>query len=253
MACSAGKSAVLVSGIEAMGGHAVYVPVIEILDVENKKPMDRAIHSLKEYAWILFSSAYGVKFFVRRLQQLRIPISSGSMPRICAIGPATAREIEQSGYTVDLMPECYVAEGVLEALRKFHGGMQALAGCRILLPRAKEAREVLPEALSAAGAVVDIVPCYRTIRGEPDPAIIDQIKSALPDMLVFTSPSAVRSFVEILGKNDGIDILLRSAVAVIGPITAATAESFGKSPDIMPEKNTIASLLASIRHYFCSR
>ena len=131
--------------------------------------------------------------------------------------------------------------------------MQALAGCRILLPRAKEAREVLPEALSAAGAVVDIVPCYRTIRGEPDPAIIDQIKSALPDMLVFTSPSAVRSFVEILGKNDGIDILLRSAVAVIGPITAATAESFGKSPDIMPEKNTIASLLASIRHYFCSR
>jgi uroporphyrinogen III methyltransferase/synthase len=243
----------LAAGIEALGGNALSFPVIEVQDIEDKKPLDEALASLKEYSWIIFTSAYGVRFFVQRLRQIGINMPAESMPRICAIGPATAREVRESGYSVELIPQKFVAEGLVEALGKYHGGLQALAGRRVLLPRAKEAREVLPEELAAAGIRVDAVPCYQTVRAEAAQGILRQLKSKKPDMLVFTSSSAIKSFIEILGKDAGIKMLLESAVAVLGPVTGCMAESFGKSAEILPRENTIASLLEAIREYYGGR
>ena len=251
--CSAKKLAALASGIEAMGGNALSFPVIEVRDIEDKQPLDEALASLKEYSWIIFTSAYGVRYFVRRLRQIGIKLPVESMPRICAIGPATAREVQESGYRVELIPEKYVAESLIEALEKYHGGLQALSGRRVLIPRAAEAREVLPEALAAAGIRVDAVPCYQTVRVKPAPEILQQLSNQKPDMLVFTSSSAIRGFVDVLGKDAGVRMLLESAVAVLGPITGNTAESFGKSAEVLPGENTIASLLEAMGEFYGNR
>ena len=124
------------------------------------------------------------------------------------------------------------------------------AGKRILIPRAKEAREVLPEALKAAGAHVDVAPCYQTVRIEPDETVLQQLKNRVPDLVIFASSSAIRHWMDILGQEDGKRTLLRSTVAVIGPIASSTAESFGKRPEIVPQENTINSLLKAIGEHY---
>jgi uroporphyrinogen III methyltransferase / synthase len=253
VACSAKKMDELVDGIEAMGGNAVPFPVIETQDIEDKQLLDKALNSLQEYAWIIFTSAYGVRYFMQRMKDLGIRTSAQHMPKICTIGPATARALQESGFEAALIPGKFVAEGVIEALEIFCGGLQSLAGRRILIPRAREAREVLPEALAAAGALVDIAPCYQTVRAEPDGDVLNRLKERKPDLAVFTSSSAIKNFVDILGPGDGKRTLNESAVAVIGPVTFSAAESFGKRPEIIPKENTIASLLEAIRLYYSSR
>ena len=252
VACSAKKMPELIAGIESMGGNALPFPVIEAQEIDDKHLLDEALASLNEYAWIIFTSAYGVSFFMQRLNELGISASIRKMPKICAIGPATARAIKEFGYDVELIPQNFVAEGVIEALGEYHGGIRSIAGQRILIPRAKEAREVLPEALAAAGARVDVAPCYQTVRVDPDETILRQLIGRAPDLIVFASSSAIRHLIDILGQEEGKKILSGSTVAVIGPITFSTAESFGKRPEIVPQENTIESLLEAIRAYFSS-
>jgi uroporphyrinogen III methyltransferase/synthase len=250
VACSAKKMIELVAGLEAMGGNALPFPVIETQEIEDKQPLDRAIASLHLYTWLVFTSAYAVSFFMRRLKERGTAPGRQALPKICAIGPATAKAVSNFGYDVALVPEQFVAEGVVEALRKFSGGLHSLKGQRFLLPRAKEGRELLPAALSTLGAVVDVVPCYQTVRAELEESVIQRVRATKPDLVVFTSSSTVRNVIDILGQEDGNRMLLESVVAVIGPVTGSTTESFGKRAEIVPKENTIASLLEAICSYF---
>jgi uroporphyrinogen III methyltransferase/synthase len=113
-----------------------------------------------------------------------------------------------------------------------------------------EAREALPDALIAAGALVDVVPCYRNVQGEIEESKLGQLRDAKPDLIVFTSSSTVRNLIDIIGQEEGKKVLQKSIVAVLGPITLSTARSFGKSAEIVPRESTIASLLEEIRAYF---
>jgi len=253
VACSAKKMVELVSGLEAMGGSVLPFPVIEAQAIEDNHLLDASLASLREYGWIIFTSAYGVSFFMQRLRERQFGANLQDVPKICAIGPATAGAIREFGYEAALVPKQFIAEGVLEALGKYYGGLQHLAGLRILLPRAQEARELLPEALTAAGARVDIVPCYQTVRPEMDRDAVRQLREKKPDLIVFTSSSTIRNLIDILGQEDGLRMLLESTVAVLGPVTGKTAESFGKSADIIPEENTVAALLKAIGEYYGSR
>jgi uroporphyrinogen III methyltransferase / synthase len=250
VACSIKKMVELASGLERMGGKVLPFPVIEAQAVEETHLLDKALDSLREYSWIIFTSAYGVSFFGKRWIELGMRLNSSPMPKICAIGPATAAALGEFGWEATLIPKQFVAEGVLEALERYHGGLQALAGHRVLLPRAKEAREVLPDALSAAGVRVDVVPCYQTVRAEINDDIVQQIREKNPDLIVFTSSSAIRNLMEILGQESGKKMLMESAIAVIGPVAGNTAESFGKSPDIVPGTNTVTALLQAISDYY---
>jgi uroporphyrinogen III methyltransferase/synthase len=253
VACSAKKMVELVSGLEAMGGTVLPLPLIDVQEIKDKQPLDAALASLKEYAWILFTSAHGVAFFVERWIETENRVSAQAMPKICAIGPATARALKEYGLDVALIPERFVAEGVLEALERHHGGLHHLDGTRILLPRAKEARDVLPVELTKAGARVDVIACYETAKAEVDEGTIRQLRAGQPDLAVFTSSSTVRNLVDLLGQEDGVRILTRSTVAVLGPVTGSTVEGFGKSPNIVPEQNTIASLIEAIRDHYSKR
>jgi uroporphyrinogen III methyltransferase/synthase len=248
--CSAKKMPALASGIEAMGGTPLPFTVAETQELEDTRLLDQAVASLNKYAWIIFTSAYGVSFFMRRLNALGIRISKKEMPKICAIGPATAAEVESAGFEVALIPRNFVAEGVVESMGEFLGGLSYIAGQRILIPRAKEAREIIPEALAKAGAIVDIAPCYQKVPAAPSAPLIDRIRNKRPDLIVFASSSGVRNLVDILGEPEGRTILSECTVAVLGPITAATVASFGKHAEILPEQNTIASLLEAISAYY---
>jgi uroporphyrinogen III methyltransferase/synthase len=159
----------------------------------------------------------------------------------------TARNL---GLRIDLIPDDFVAEGVVRALCSQPGGMAALANCRILIPRAREARDLLPRELAAAGARVDIVPCYESIPGKPSPGQIQSIRQSKPDLLIFTSSSILSNFVTILGRETGVSMLRGCTVAVLGPVIAQTAESYGKKAEIVPKQNTVASLVDSIYDYF---
>jgi uroporphyrinogen III methyltransferase / synthase len=250
VACSAKKMVELADGLRAMGGVVLPFPAIDARAIEDAHLLDRSLASLKEYAWIVFTSAYGVRFFMQRLNERAIDTDRRSMPKLCAIGPATAAELKEFGYEAALIPEQFQAEGVLDALGKYHGGILNLAGKRLLLPRAQEARELLPQALSAAGVQVDVVPCYKTVRAQIDGEILLQLRDKKPDLIVFTSSSTIRNLVEILGQQEGVKLLLQSTVAVIGPVTGHTSESFGKSAEIVPKENTVKSLLKAIRSYY---
>lgn len=252
LVCSGKKIGELKMRLEEMGCSVLPLPVIEAHEIQDKSLLDKAISSLQQYTWIIFTSGYGVTYFTQRLRELVPGDPSGNMPKICAIGPATAKVLTEGGFSTTLIPEQFVAEGVIQSLERYHGGLEHLAGCSILLPRAEDARDVLPDTLRAAGAHVDVVPCYRTVRATIDEHIIRQIRSRSPDLIVFTSSSTVRNLVGILGRKEGERILRESAVAVIGPITANTVASFGKHVDIIPVENTTAALIESIREY-CSQ
>ncbi len=253
VACSEKKTAELAGGLEAMGADVLPVNVISVRDIEDKSLLDRALDSLPNYAWIIFTSSYGVRFFMRRLKDRKIKTDARIMPKICAIGPATADEVRQWGHEVALIPQQYIGEGVLAAFESYYGRLRRLAGSRILLPRAKRARELLPEALAAAGAQVDVVPCYQTVRSEIDPVTKEALRRDRYDLIVFTSSSTVTNLVDILGLPEGRRILRESTVAVLGPITGGTVESFGKLAEIVPKENTVPSLIEAICGYYARR
>lgn len=233
-----------------MGANVLPFPVIKMQELTDRHLLDQALESLTAYSWVVFTSVYGVNFFMRHLQQSGITGSPSEFPRICAIGPATAKAVRDAGYEVELVPEQFVAEGIVEALAKYSGGLEALVGQRILLPRAREARDVLPGALAASGIRVDVVPCYENVRPEFDEGALERIRAARPDLILFTSSSTVRNMIDILGQEEGKRMLLESVVGVLGMITGSTAESLGKRAEIVPRESTIASLLEAVHEYY---
>jgi uroporphyrinogen III methyltransferase/synthase len=253
VACSAKKISLLSDELRELGADVTPFPVIEIRDIDNKGPLDRALASIGTYTWIIFTSVHGVTYFSKRFHELRINRDVLKKLKICAIGPATGSALKELGFEVNLVPARFVAEGVVEALGKYCGGMKGLAGSRILLPRAKTARDVLPLALKEAGAHVNIVTCYQTVKAELNGETIRRLTAEVPDLIVFTSSSTVKNMLELLGHTMGKNILRKATVAAIGPITADTVASYDKRVEIVPQESTIASLIQSIKKYYSRR
>jgi uroporphyrinogen III methyltransferase/synthase len=250
VACSETKSEALAAGLKALGAKVIIFPVISIRGIADKRALDAALDDLSAYSWIIFTSTYGVHYFLTRMEERNIPRNRCRHPQVCAVGPATAAALETAGVSVSLVPREYVAEGILSALEERCGGLRGLAGLRILLPRAKEARNLLPRSLEAAGARVDVAPCYENTLPEIDAEQVQSVLACTPDLLVFTSSSTLNNFVALLGSESGRKMLSDATVAALGPITARTLASLGKQAEIVPRENTIPSLLDAIRLYY---
>jgi uroporphyrinogen III methyltransferase/synthase len=230
--------------LRAQGARVILFPVIRVGPPESWAELDAAICHLESYRWIIFTSANGVAFFFRRLRELGRDIRDLKGVRIATIGPATAAAIEALRIRVDLVPEEFVSEGVVSA---FAG--EDLQGCRVLLPRAQEARDVIPEGLAKMGATVDVATTYRTVRSDREAAeLLSFLGEGKVDAITFTSPSTVRHFLGIMGPDFRLPPRVR--IACIGPVTEAAARKAGLPVDIFQKRYTIPALVDTIAAYF---
>ncbi len=240
--------------LRELGVETLIAPTIRITEPEDWSPLDAAIEELASYAWVIFTSANGVRFFADRLLASgRDARAFGKGARILAIGPATARALEDTlRIRADGVPERYVAEGILEMIPGEDLAGRDLAGQRILIPRALEAREILPETLGERGAEVNVVPAYRTLPAEE--ADVERIRAEFGrgriEMVTFTSSSTVRNFVEMLGEDFIGESMRGVAVASIGPVTSQTAREMGLELHLEAEVSTIPGLARAIVDYY---
>lgn len=244
------QASALAEPLEVLGAEVVPFPVIEIVPPEDWAPVDEALGRIEEYDWVVFTSANAVAEFLNRAAAVvgEGPIQILAVPWIAAVGKSTARTLESVGVQVDLVPEDAHAEGLAAAFEELGAG----PGWKILMPRAEEGREVLPEALRESGADVDVVTVYRTVAAEPDPAIIERLRAGEVDAVTFTSGSTVRNFAERLAEA-GLDPdaqFGRLVVASIGPVTTAALEKRGFHADVEAAEATMGSLAASLAAYY---
>ncbi|MBF0527563.1 MAG: uroporphyrinogen-III C-methyltransferase [Deltaproteobacteria bacterium] len=236
-----------VAGLNLAGADCIEFPTISIGPPDDWALADKAIGLIENYDWIVFTSVNGVFRFFDRLAEQGRDVRDLKGIKLCAIGPATAAELTKMRLKPDVVPPEYRAEAVVTALKSY-----PLAGSRILIPRALEAREVLPEELSAAGAQVTVVPVYQTVKPSRDTS--DEMKKRLlageVDMVTFTSSSTVTNFVDCFDPRDWPTLMTGVTVAAIGPITAKTAAKHGLIVRISPLDYTIPALIkAIIEHY----
>lgn len=232
--------------LEELGAEVVEFPTIEIRAPEDYGPMDESIRQLHLYHWLMFTSVNGVDSFFGRLRKLGRDLRAiPGKTRIAAIGPATAERLEATGLRVDVVPEEYRAEALVEEVSG-----EPLAGQRGLIPRAGVAREVLPESLREAGAEVDVVTAYESVASSDG---ADELASRLSeggiDCVTFTASSTVENFVAALGDETS-ELLERARVACIGPITADTARGYDIRVDVVPEEYTIGELVEAVERLF---
>ncbi len=239
---SRGQASELVSLLEKEGAQAVEFPTIRIEPPESFEQLDAAITSLDKYKWVIFTSANGVDFFFQRLEFLGKDLRELKGKRIAAIGPATAKRLTGLHLSVDYIPQEYRAEAVIDGFKEM-----GVAGLNVLIPRAKVAREVLPESLRDMGATVDVATAYRTVS---DNSKVDEVKGMLTreevDIVTFTSSSTVKNFVTLLEGLDLPKLLRRVQTACIGPITADTLRKLGLEVNIEAEEYTIPGLVKAI-------
>ncbi len=232
------QAGVLAERLHALGADVIEFPVIEIRPPADPAPLDRAIAELESYDWLIFTSANGVRCFMDRLDASGRDLRA-LRAKLCTIGPATRRAVEALHLKVDLMPAEYVAEGLVAAFAS-----EALAGLRILLPRAAMARDVVPVELGKCGARVDVVEAYRTVPPDDAAARAREIfGSGRPiDFVTFTSSSTVTNFVAAAGRAalDGV-----RAVS-IGPVTGATLRKAGVEPAAQASPFTIDGLVEAL-------
>jgi uroporphyrinogen III methyltransferase/synthase len=239
--------------LEELGAEIIEFPTIEIVPPENYDELDLAVERLSIYDWLIFTSANGVRCFFRRFFDLKRDIRDMKGIKLCAIGRKTASEIERYGMRVDLVPEEFRAEGLIESFVKLgdlRGEGAGLKGMRFLLPRAQVARDVFPERVRELGGEIDVPVAYRTVKPEVQGKRLQRfLKEGRITIATFTSAATVNNFIEIMG-NDALPFLQAVSIAVIGPVTAKAVEKAGLKVDIMPQEPTIEAMVTAIRERF---
>jgi uroporphyrinogen III methyltransferase/synthase len=233
----------LSAGLESLGAEVHEFPTIEIRPPEDFGPLDAAVRDLDSFGLIIFTSVNGVEAFFGRLRHHGLDLRA--LPRdakVAAIGPATAERIEQAGLRVDVVPEEYWAEALIEAL-----GTDSFVGKRVLIPRAKVAREILPDRLREAGAEVVVPPAYESAPSTEGKGELSlRLQSGEIDCVTFTASSTVENFVGAFGAEEAARLLAESRVACIGPITADTARKCSLRVDAEADEYTIPGLVEAV-------
>jgi uroporphyrinogen-III synthase len=257
--------------LHKLGADVIEIPFIEIRKPKSFRPLDEALQSLKQnkYDWLILTSVNGVEAMWERMRKLQLisgknrkgceftrAEESGEKEaafaieglRVAAIGPATKKAIEERGFKVNVVPSEYVAESVVRSLRK------KVKGKRVLLVRAKVARDVIPRELRRAGAEVDVVEAYETVVPKSSRRRLQSVlknPKRRPDVVTFTSSSTVRNFIELLGEGRGRrrqrhTSLAGIRMASIGPVTSSTLRELGLPVDVQARQFTIPGLVAAI-------
>lgn len=247
-----GQAAEFAAALEAFGARAVFCPTIEIVAPESYAQLDEAVENVYGYDWLVFTSANAVEHFLGRLRALSKDVSELDELRVCAVGEATADRLAEAHVHVDVVPEKAQAEGVFAALAGYAGGREHLRNLNFLFPRAAAGRDFIPRALEEAGARVDVVTAYRTVRPEStDRAKIEALLvGGGVDCVTFTSPSTVHNFAQLFDTRDLAPLLAGVRVACIGETTARAAADYGLPTDIRPAEQNARALARAVADHF---
>ena len=235
--------------LESAGARVVHAPTIVIEPPPSWEPLDAALDALDTFTWVVFTSVNGVAMVDRRLGSRGLGWGAVARKRVAAIGPATADALAEHGVRVEVVPSEYRAEGLIARL-----GPLLAPGDRLLLPRARETRDVLVVELRRLGVNVVEVPAYQTRRADDGATgLRDALVAGAVDAVTFTSSSTARNFAEQFTEDERRAWHERVAVASIGPITAATAAEYGLQTHVMPSEYTIPALARALEEYFARR
>jgi uroporphyrinogen-III synthase len=272
------QAGALSAELRRRGAEVIEVPFIEIRKPRSFKALDDALKNLGTYDWLILTSVNGVDAMWERISKLcvisnrkreghdssleralseadksngaarlganaRVSTPEGSRLRIAAIGPATKKAIEQRGWKVDIVPKEYIAESVVRSLKS------KVKGKRVLLLRAKVARDVIPQELRKAGALVEVVEAYETVVPQSSRRRLQAVLKnprQRPHVVTFTSSSTVRNFVELLGSTRAHSSLDGIRTASIGPVTSSTLRELGLRTDIEAKEFNIPGLVKAI-------
>jgi uroporphyrinogen III methyltransferase/synthase len=242
------QSAEITTQLEALGANVIHCPTIEVAPPASWAPLDDAIQRLAEYDWVVFTSANGVEFFFDRLRDKGSDgIAALTGHSICAIGPATAGALEAEGTVTTLVASDSRAEGALAAIIDCAGGPQQIRGLSFLIPRARVARDILPDGLRNLGARVDTVETYQTIKPSVEPdSVLRLFTENSIDAITFTSSSTVSNLSAMVGLEDLSGLLANTVAVCIGPITAKTAEGHRIEKIVHPSVYNTEALVDSI-------
>ena len=232
----------LVRLLSDQGAECLEYPTIKIMPPKDPEPLKQAVENLSAYDWIVFTSVNGVIYFFEQLFAAGKDVRALGRMQTAAIGPATAERLLEFGLTSDIVPETYRAESVVQAFEKVK-----LKGMKILLPRARKARPILPQELTKMGATVDEIPAYETLKVvENTDDLVCKLKDNQIDLITFTSSSTVKNFKALLPAENFTELIQGVTIASIGPITSDTAEKLGFDVHITAESYTIAGLVEAI-------
>lgn len=238
------QAGALSEALEAQGAQVLEVPFIEIRAPRSYKALNESLRLISEYEWLILTSVNGVEALFERLEKLNLPKSTLAHLRIAAIGPATKAAIEKRGLRVEVTPKEYVAESVVESLAT------KVKGKRVLLCRAKVARDVIPRELRRAGAYLDVVEAYETVIPQSSRVKLRAVlrdPRKRPHAITFTSSSTVKNYVTLLGIRSGKSKLVAGVLnASIGPVTSDTLRHYQLSVDLQANEYTIPGLVTAL-------
>lgn len=228
-----------------LGAEVIEFPTIKVVPPADWSELDSAINRIESYDWIVFTSANGARYFFRRLMELQRDIRDLHGIRICSIGTKTALEVRRYGLRVDLIPDVFTAEGLIEAF----GGEGRIEGFKILMPRAEKARDVFPEMVRRLGGEIDIPVTYRTVKPEGHGRRLRRfLKEGKITIATFTSGATFTNFYEMMG-DDAEGLLRNVTIAAIGPVTKKTINEAGLMVHIMPDEATVEAMVNGIIGY----
>jgi len=242
---SRAQASKLTHQLEELGAECIEAPAISLkAPADAYRSLDKALGDIDKYNWLIFTSTNGVEHFWQRLEKAGKDARALASAKLCAIGSATAEALKQRGLIADVVPDRYQAEGIIDALKDM-----IEPGIRVLIPRAAQARAILPESLRKAGAEVDVVPAYETAIGEGNSEEIRQeLQKGNIDAATFTSSSTVTNFLKLLGGDTSL--LNKVKLCAIGPITAETMRKNGLSVSVEAAEYTIDGLVEALKEAF---
>jgi len=225
----------LAATLRELGAEVVELPAIRIEPRIDTDEVKKAAAAIGVYELVCLTSPNGVRLLFEAIVAAGLDARALAGATVAAIGPGTARALAERGVLADVVPERFVAEALVEALADVD-----VKGARVLVARAAEARDVLPDALRERGAEVDVVALYETVREEPTPDAVEAAQSA--DYVTFTSSSTVRNLTDALGER----FPSAAHIVSIGPVTSEAVREAGLAVNVEAERHDIDGLVAAL-------
>lgn len=233
----------LVYALQENGAEVLLLPSVRFEEAEDRQPLDAALRALYRFDWLLLTSQNAVRFISARCRALGMDPSAlaGALPRVAAVGPATADAARAAGFDVKFVASRNTGDGLAAELH------EEVVGKKVLLPRSDRATRELPLALSRAGADVTEVVAYRTVLLQAaECAVLEDVRQGRADVITFASPSAFQSFSGQVGEETLRRLAGRVAFAAIGPVTARAIREAGFTAEIEAAESTTIGLVDAI-------